>query len=169
MLSRTKYTQLAAVAALAIALATGASLTSAQAQGGTNPQMEKQQTGSDTRSGEKNRDAGSARETSREGGWDRGSGTTREMRSDRSRDRTSSQTTVRRDNDRSRVTVRGRDYDRDHNWRWRGRSSYGATTFVVLGERRHYRPGWCRGLHRGHHFAPGAGEHAGKHFGLFRC
>ena len=34
---------------------------------------------------------------------------------------------------------------------------------------RGYGPGWCRGLHRGRHWAPGIGFHAGRHYGLFRC
>jgi hypothetical protein len=56
--------------------------------------------------------------------------------------------------------------------RYRSRDRY-ATGFVFLGgprivERR-YGGGWCRGLHRGRHFAPGIGWHGGKHRGLFRC
>lgn len=39
----------------------------------------------------------------------------------------------------------------------------------ISGPRVVVRPGWCRGLHRGWHFAPGVGEHAGTHRGLFRC
>jgi hypothetical protein len=39
----------------------------------------------------------------------------------------------------------------------------------ISGPRTIVRPGWCRGLHRGWHSAPGMGEHAGTHRGLFRC
>lgn len=39
----------------------------------------------------------------------------------------------------------------------------------ISGPRIIVRPGWCRGLHRGWHVAPGVGEHAGTHRGLFRC
>ena len=45
--------------------------------------------------------------------------------------------------------------------------------FVFLGGPRvivrGYGPGWCRGLHRGRHWAPRIGWHAGTHRGLFRC
>lgn len=51
---------------------------------------------------------------------------------------------------------------------WRGRPA--ASTFLFLGGPRVIaRPGWCRGLHRGRHWAPGIGYHAGRHRGLFRC
>lgn len=43
---------------------------------------------------------------------------------------------------------------------------------VVLGPRvvyRSYGPGWCRGLHRGYHWAPKIGWHSRRHVGLFRC
>jgi hypothetical protein len=39
----------------------------------------------------------------------------------------------------------------------------------ISGPRIIVRPGWCRGLHRGWHSAPGLGPHAGTHRGLFRC
>ena len=124
MLSKTRYAQLAAVAALTVLFGANASTTTAQAQGNQPTQIEKTQEGQTTRSGgQKTRDAGSARETSREGGSVRSSGTNREMRSDRSRDRTSTQTTTRRgtDSNRTRVTTRDRDWNRDHNHdRWRG-------------------------------------------------
>ena len=171
MLSKTKYTQLAAVAALTVLLGTSANMTAAQAQGGQ-PQMEKQQSGSSggqsTRSGE-SRESGAIKGSGSVSGSVREGGST-QMRTDRSRDRSSTQTTVRRDRDfdrdRTRVSIRDRDRDRDH-FRFRGRESFAA--FVVIGPRHHYRPGWCRGLHRGKHWAPGAGWHAGRHVGLFRC
>jgi hypothetical protein len=39
----------------------------------------------------------------------------------------------------------------------------------ISGPRIIVRQGWCRGLHRGWHSAPGMGSHAGTHRGLFRC
>lgn len=177
MLSKTRYAQLAAVAALTVLFGANASTTTAQAQGNQPTQIEKTQEGQATRSGgQKTRDAGSARETSREGGSVRSSGTNREMRSDRSRDRTSTQTTTRRgtDSNRTRVTTRDRDWNRDNNhdrWRGHGHDSY-AATFVVLGPRvvyRSYGSGWCRALHNGRHYAPHVGWHRGKHVGAVRC
>ena len=45
--------------------------------------------------------------------------------------------------------------------------------FVYLGGPRivvgGYGPGWCRGLHRGYHWAPRVGWHYGAHRGLYRC
>lgn len=41
----------------------------------------------------------------------------------------------------------------------------GGPRIVVRG----YGPGWCRGLHRGYHWAPRIGWHAATHRGLFRC
>lgn len=168
MFSKTKSAQLAAVAALALMLGAGATVNSAQAQGNqpqNDQKIEKKSDSGARTGGDQRRDAGSSKEMKREGN------SSREMRSDRSRETTSSRTTVRndrdRDHNRTRVSVRERDHDHDR-WRGHGRESY-AATFVVLGERRHYRPGWCRGLHRGHHWAPNQGEHAGKHVGLFRC
>jgi hypothetical protein len=161
MLSRIKLSSLAAVATLGFLSGVIAAPTQALAQAGTEPvKVEKQQEGQSGRQGEsrrdQRRDAGSSRETS----------TKSDVKIDRSR--TTTRTTIRRDGDRdrSRITLRDRDRDRD---RWRGRSSHAAVTFVILGPRHHYRPGWCRGLHRGKHYAPGQGWHAGRHVGLFRC
>lgn len=61
----------------------------------------------------------------------------------------------------------GRRFDRGDNWRYRHRIR--PAFAFVSGPRVFVRPGWCRGLHRGWHFAPGVGEHAGTHRGLFRC
>lgn len=58
-------------------------------------------------------------------------------------------------------------FDRGDNWRYRHRIR--PAFAFISGPRVYVRPGWCRGLHRGWHFAPGAGEHAGTHRGLFRC
>jgi hypothetical protein len=45
--------------------------------------------------------------------------------------------------------------------------------FVYLGGPRvfvrGYGPGWCRGLHRGYHWAPRIGWHYGTHRGIYRC
>ena len=41
----------------------------------------------------------------------------------------------------------------------------GGPRVVVRG----YGPNWCRGLHRGYHWAPRIGWHAATHRGLFRC
>lgn len=71
-----------------------------------------------------------------------------------------------------------RNWRNDRGWRdhrgyragrvWRGRPA--ASTFLFLGGPRIIaRPGWCRGLHRGRHWAPGIGYHSGRHRGLFRC
>lgn len=61
---------------------------------------------------------------------------------------------------------RGRNRDN-----WRGPAA--ASTFVFLGGPRivvqGYGGGWCRGLHRGYHRAPGLGWHRGTHRGLYRC
>lgn len=58
--------------------------------------------------------------------------------------------------------------------RHRYRHRYGYySPFLFLGGPRYYvrsyGPGWCRGLHRGRHWAPRIGWHAGLHRGLFRC
>ncbi len=41
----------------------------------------------------------------------------------------------------------------------------GGPRVVVRG----YGSGWCRGLHRGYHWAPRIGWHYGTHRGLYRC
>ena len=64
-----------------------------------------------------------------------------------------------------RTDDRRRDYGR---YRDRNVSSFvflGGPRLVVRG----YGPGWCRGLHRGYHWAPRIGWHRGTHRGLFRC
>jgi hypothetical protein len=67
----------------------------------------------------------------------------------------------------SRRVYRDGGYDR-----YRSRDRY-ASGFVFLGGPRvvvrGYGSGWCRGLHRGRHSAPGIGRHGGTHRGLFRC
>ena len=72
-----------------------------------------------------------------------------------------------------RVYDRGYRYNRYH----RGSIySYGygyRSPFIYLGGPRiivrGYGPGWCRGLHRGSHWAPRIGRHWGRHYGLYRC
>jgi uncharacterized low-complexity protein len=169
MLSRKKQALLAA-AALALVFGANATMTGASAQGQPT-QIEKKQDGQNSRQGEsrevKSKSGASKNlevKSSRDGRSDR------EMRSNRSRETIKTRTVVRHDNDkdRNRIVIRDSDRDRDHD-SWRGRRSYAAVTFVILGPRHHYRPGWCRGLHRGKHWAPGIGWHAGRHVGLFRC
>lgn len=74
-----------------------------------------------------------------------------------------------------RDAVPNRRYSRDRRYddrRYRVRPGY-RSDFVFLGGPRvivrGYGPNWCRGLHRGNHWAPGIGWHAGTHRGLFRC
>ena len=166
MLSRKKHALLAAAAALALLFSANATMTSANAQGQPT-QIEKKQDGQNNRQGEsrevKSKSGASSNlevKSSRDGRADR------QLRSDRSRETIKTRTVVRHDNDRvrNRIVIRDRDHDG-----WRGQHSYAAVTFVILGPRHHYRPGWCRGLHRGKHWAPGMGWHAGRHVGLFRC
>jgi hypothetical protein len=69
----------------------------------------------------------------------------------------------RGDGERSRYNRYGR--------QWRG-PAYGAGFVFLGGPRiivRGYGPGWCRGLHRGYHWAPRLGWHRGTHRGLYRC
>jgi hypothetical protein len=53
---------------------------------------------------------------------------------------------------------------------WRAPAAAG---FIFLGGPRiivrGYGPGWCRGLHRGYHWAPRIGWHRSTHRGLYRC
>lgn len=72
--------------------------------------------------------------------------------------------------------VQHRNFYHRHNYyypRHRYRHSYSYSPFLFLGGPRYYvrsyGPGWCRGLHRGRHWAPRIGWHSGLHRGLFRC
>lgn len=59
---------------------------------------------------------------------------------------------------RDRVVVRG--------------SSSVVVPLVVIGSSTAYAaygPGWCRALHKGRHWAPRIGWHAGQHVGRVRC
>ncbi|HEY8580716.1 MAG TPA: hypothetical protein VIL72_12570, partial [Beijerinckiaceae bacterium] len=70
-----------------------------------------------------------------------------------------------------------RDFRRDDRYERRGdrwdRRDRVRSGFVYLGGPRivvrGYGPGWCRGLHRGYHWAPRIGWHDGRHVGLYRC
>jgi len=72
-----------------------------------------------------------------------------------------------REINRRREVYRAPQYYDDRRYRARPRD------FVFLGGPRvivrNYGPGWCRGLHRGYHWAPRIGWHRGTHRGLFRC
>jgi len=162
MLSRANTSYLAAAAALVILSGMTVSPNIASAQSGIQlAQAEK---------GERDKRRTESRsEQRREGSSSREGRSNREVKSTRSREITttgeSRRTVVRSDRDRRHV----RDRDRDRR-RVIIRSRPSSTVaFVVLGPRRVYRPGWCRGLHRGHHWAPRIGWHAGRHYGLFRC
>ncbi|MFN3889840.1 MAG: hypothetical protein ACK4MV_05525 [Beijerinckiaceae bacterium] len=106
-----------------------------------------------------------------------------EMRMDRAprsnvqrpdRQRTETRRDVRRDDRRDDRRYDRRDrretYQRFHRHRPEYRTRY---PFVYLGGPRvivrEYGPGWCRGLHRGYHWAPRIGWHYGTHHGLYRC
>lgn len=73
---------------------------------------------------------------------------------------------------RSEVYRSGRAYRDDRGSRYRSRDR-AVSGFVFLGGPRvvvrNYGAGWCRGLHRGRHYAPRVGMHGGTHRGLFRC
>jgi hypothetical protein len=61
---------------------------------------------------------------------------------------------------------------RDDRRRERARPGHRSDFMFLGGSRvivRNYGPGWCRGLHRGYHRAPGLGWHGQTHRGLFRC
>lgn len=69
-------------------------------------------------------------------------------------------------------------YTSDRDRRWDGdrrgssrimRDRVRPAFAFISGPRTVVRQGWCRGLHRGWHSAPGMGSHAGTHRGLFRC
>jgi hypothetical protein len=188
MLSRKKYTQLAAVAALTMLFGANASLTSARAQAGAQPaqadQKQMQKSGkADVRSGsttaraqaqtdqntQNSRKGDAKRSSSRNVSSDR---TRRTVSSDRTRHTVSSNRTGRTVSSRTttRTVVRHRDGDR-RRVVVRSRPST-SVAFVVLGPRvayTAYGSGWCRGLHRGRHYDRRNGWHAGRHYGPFRC
>jgi hypothetical protein len=179
MLSRNKYAQLAAAAALTVLLGANASPTPASAQAGIQHRQADQkhmqrsgradmdssttaraqaQTDQNT---QRSRRGDARRSSSRNVSSDRARET---VRSNRPRQNVSSRTTTtrtvvrHRDGDRRRVIVRSRPST--------------SVAFVVLGPRvayRAYGAGWCRGLHRGRHWDRRVGWHAGRHFGPFRC
>jgi|tagenome__1003787_1003787.scaffolds.fasta_scaffold19849621_1 hypothetical protein len=178
MLSRKKYTQLAAVAALTLLFGANASLTSARAQTGVQVAQADQKhmqksSRADMRSAstaraqaqtdqntEKSRKRDARRSSSRNVSSDRTRHTVRSNRTGRTvSSRTTTRTVVRhRDGDRRRVVVHSRPST--------------SVGFVVLGPRvayTAYGSGWCRGLHRGRHWDRRHGWHAGRHYGPFRC
>lgn len=151
MLSRHKYTQLAAIAALTALFGATSSTTTASAQAGVQvAQAERKHDAQpDVRKSTTTRTIKTNREP-------------RASTSDRSKKsvttRTTTRTVVRRDNDRRRVVVRSRPSS--------------SVAFVVLGPRvvyRAYGSGWCRALHSGRHWAPRIGWHRGRHVGAVRC
>jgi len=180
MLSRSKYAQLAAVAALTVLFGANASTTTASAQAGIQlaqadtKDMQKSRKG-DVRSSTNARvqaDRSDRKQNVQRSSSTRNAMTQREptrafARDDKKKKTVTTKTTTRK------VVVR-----RDHNRRVIRdrvviRSSPSASVgFVVLGPRvayRAYGSGWCRGLHRGRHWDRRVGWHAGRHYGPFRC
>jgi len=96
------------------------------------------------------------------------------MRQDRVLERRGDVQLDRRVYDR-RIYDRNLRYGRRHvtthhryNYNYRHRYPFvylGGPRVIVRG----FGPGWCRGLHRGYHWAPRIGWHYGRHFGLYRC
>jgi len=173
MLSKTRYTQLAAIAALTVLFGANASMTTARAQTGMQPAQTDKKEMKDSQKGDVKSSSGARRQAqseqksskdemrrSKRQSTSSGESTRVKVRSDRHKETVGEKT-------KTRTVIKHRDSDRRvvvfHS---RPRTT---VTFVVLGPRRHYRPGWCRGLHRGTHWAPGIGWHAGRHFGRFRC
>ena len=79
-------------------------------------------------------------------------------------------TVIRREAAPERRVIERRVYRDDRRYRlrpgyWESFVFLGGPRVIVRG----YGPGWCRGLHRGWHRAPGIGWHGGTHRGLYRC
>ena len=163
MLSRNKFAQLAAVAALTVLFGANASMSTANAQAGAQADQKNMQ---HSRKGDVRHSSTTARaqaqteqntQKSRKSDTKRSS--SRKVSSDRSRHvtstRTVNRTVVRRDR---RVVVNSHPSS--------------SVAFVVLGPRvvyRSYGSGWCRALHSGRHWAPRIGWHRGRHVGAVRC
>ena len=163
MLSRNKFAQLAAVAALTVLFGANASMTNANAQAGVQADQKNMQ---HSRKGDVRSSSTAARaqaqteqntKKSRKSDTQRSS--SRKVSSDRSRHvtstRTVNRTVVHRDR---RVVVRSQPSS--------------SVAFVVLGPRvvyRSYGSGWCLALHNGRHWAPRIGWHRGRHVGAVRC
>lgn len=95
----------------------------------------------------------------------------RESRAERDRTITRRDAAPERRDDRRDDRRYSRDR-RDDDRRYRMRPGYRPDFMFMGGPRvvvRGYGPNWCRGLHRGYHFAPRIGWHAANHRGLFRC
>ena len=162
MLSRNKFAQLAAVAALTVLFGANASMTNANAQAGIQADQKNMHHSrkGDVRSSTTARaQAQTDQNTQKTRKSDTRHSSSRNVSSDRSRHATSTRTTtrtvVRRDR---RVVVHSNPS-----------SSY---AFVVLGPSvvyRSYGSGWCRALHNGRHWAPRIGWHRGRHVGAVRC
>jgi hypothetical protein len=166
MLSRNKFVQLAAVAALTVLFGANASMTAANAQAGTQVAQADQKNMQHSRKGDVRHSSTTARaqaqteqNTQKSRKSDTRHSSSRNASSDRSRHvistRTTNRTVVHRDR---RVVVRSH--------------SSNSVAFVVLGPRavyRSYGSGWCRALHSGRHWAPRIGWHRGRHVGAVRC
>jgi hypothetical protein len=179
MLSKKKYAQLAAVAALTVLFGANASITTASAQGGV------QLAQADQKHMQKSSKADARSSTNariQAGRSDRKqnvqrSSSTRHVMTQREPTRAFAQDRKKKKTVTSRTTTR-KVVVRNHNRRVVRdrvvvRSSPSVSVgFVVLGPRvayRAYGAGWCRGLHRGRHWDRRIGWHAGRHYGPFRC
>jgi hypothetical protein len=156
MLSRTKCTQFAAVAALTVMLGANASITPATAQGGIQLAQADRKDMQNSRRGDMHSSAHTARAQA-----DKKDGKKTTHRSS-----TTHRVITNRDHKNTTRKVIRRDRVVIHS---RPSVSVG---FAVLGPRvvyRAYGAGWCRGLHRGRHFDRRNGWHSGRHYGPFRC
>jgi uncharacterized membrane protein YhiD involved in acid resistance len=150
MLSISKYGQLAAVATLVVLLGATAAPNMASAAKGDNAQAE-----NGRRDVQKSKSHVNKSHVNK-------------SHVNKSQRHTTTKTVVRTDRDHARS-------DRRHvNTRVivRTRTTAVYVPFVVLGPSvayASYGSGWCRGLHRGRHWAPGIGWHAGQHVGRVKC
>lgn len=160
MQSKSKHAQLAVMATLVVLLGATAAPNMASAQSGiqlaqADSGRREAQKPSSSRENRAQRAPRQAVRQDRPRATSTRTTTTRTIvRTDRPRERQVSRSDRR---DRSRVVIRSR-------------TTY--VPFVVLGPRvvyRSYGAGWCRGLHRGRHWAPRIGWHAGTHVGPVRC
>jgi hypothetical protein len=179
MLSRSKYFQLAAVAALTVVFGANASPTPASAQAGIQLAQADQKSMQKSHKGDVRSSTNArlqANKSDRKQGAQRSSGT-RNVITQRESTRAFAKEHSKKKKVTTRTTTR-KVVVRDHNRRVVRnrvvvRSSPSASVgFVVLGPRvayRAYGSGWCRGLHRGRHWDRRVGWHAGRHYGPFRC
>jgi hypothetical protein len=139
MLLKRTYAQLAMMATLAILLGSTAAPTTASAQKGDKNAQ------SDRRDVQKSK-----------------------SHVNKSQRHTTTKTVIRKDRDHARSDKR----HTNTKVVIRTRTTAVYVPFVVLGPRvtyASYGSGWCRGLHRGRHWAPRIGWHAGQHVGPVRC